>query len=80
MNKHLSKIVIDYIEQKLPFTIELKNKTRDLYYDISGWRYYTNYTVKYSNGDFVFDIGHVINNKYKIKTYSIDIGYYVDNV
>jgi hypothetical protein len=58
-NKHLLKIVNEYVDHKLPFMNELSKNTTHLYTDFNNWRYYPEHSIKYDNYtiDNEFDIG-----------------------
>lgn len=69
MNKHLINIVQEYISKSLPFTTELLTKTSRILYDITTWRFYENYVIKYDyfdNDSRIYNIGNIIRNKYTI--------------
>lgn len=59
MNKHLIKIILEYIEYELPFIKELLNKTRDILTDTS---YYWNYNNHYKS----MNSNITMNHQYKI--------------
>jgi hypothetical protein len=71
MNKHLIKIVNDYIDNKLPYIDELEKITSIIYRDINDWRYYLNYNIKYhkSVSSSVYGVGFRFNYRYRIRNY-----------
>lgn len=78
LNKHLQKIINQYIIFKLPFTTELINKTYKIYENVQDWRHYGNKIIKYDcsiDNRPEIEIGYIFGCKYKI--YSGIFGYSV---
>jgi hypothetical protein len=56
MNKHLLKIITEYIDYKLKYVDELENITIRIYNDVSRWQYHTDYAM--------YNVQFVQNYKY----------------
>jgi hypothetical protein len=56
INKHLTNIIVDYIDFRLPFINELLYNTNFIINDLQNWRYYDGVLLRVNDG-----------KKYKIK-------------
>jgi hypothetical protein len=69
MNKHLLKIINEYIDYKLKYVDELKNNTIGIYSDVDVWRYNINYCIVYDHGG-TRPIGYTDEWQYRTRRYN----------
>lgn len=77
MNKHLRKIIDDYLDYKFPFITEIENITKSIEFTNKNWIFYDRYSVKIGYSTTVDD--PMYKHEYKIgyKNYSFNyIGKY----
>lgn len=64
MNKHLIKIINDYLDYKKPFYIELLDKTKELIIPNSdNWYYYDHYAICSESYSLIYNEEFIIHKK-----------------
>lgn len=68
-NKHLIKIINEYINYKLKYLHELENNTSIIWRNFNTFRYYSTYRIVYDDTDYYnnFPIEYKDEHKYKIR-------------
>jgi hypothetical protein len=66
INKHLIKIINEYVDYKLNFLNELKKTTIVIHSDVNSWRYYSNRCIRYDDFCMIYSEGYNENTKCRI--------------
>lgn len=74
-NKHLTRLITEYIDFNLSYLNELIRMTKAVYNDLDDWRYYNDYCIKYDQNTRIYKIGWRDNHKFQIIKYDV---WYID--
>lgn len=75
-NKHLSKIISEYLYTTIPFKTDLVNKTNHIYRMVDCWHFYKGKSIKYKNALYDFGIYPIGTQLTSTETYKNENGYW----